>query len=125
MRERREVTAGTNGPATGNVRQNAAIQAFDQELYRLRSGPGEALRERIRAQEHRRPDDFVRIRLAHAAGMAPEQPELQLARQLLGNRARDKTAKAGVDAVRVLVRAVSGAFDELPGAHDLFARRAA
>ena len=37
---------------------------------------GVALRERVRAQEHRRADDLVRVRLADAARVAPEQPEL-------------------------------------------------
>src|SRR5439155_9630600 len=107
------------------MRENAAIQAFDQELDRLGPGAGEALRERVRSQEHRRPDDLVRVWLTHAACMAPEQPELQLAREFLGDRARDEAAETRVDAVRVLVRAVSGALDDLACAQDLFARRAA
>ena len=57
--------------------------------------------------------------------MAAKQPELQLGRELLGDGARDEAAKACVDPVRMLVRAVSRALDELAGAHDLVARLAA
>ena len=42
-------------------------------------------------------------------------------RQLLGNRAVDEAAEAGVDAVRVLVRAVSRALDERAGGAHLVA----
>ena len=50
--------------------------------------------------------------------MRAEEPQLQLLGLLLGNRDGDEAAEAGVDAVRVLARAVRGALDELArGAH--------
>ena len=42
------------------------------------------------------------IRLADAARVRAQQPQLQLLGQLLGDRAVDEAAEAGVDAVRVL-----------------------
>ena len=44
--------------------------------------------------------------------MAAQQAQLQLLGQLLRDRLRDEAAEAGVDAVRVLARAVRGALDE-------------
>ena len=122
MSERGEVPAGPNRSPAGNVRQDAAIQAFDQELDSLWARPGEALGKGVRPQEHRRPNDLVRIRLTHSARMAPEQPELKLACQLLRDGARDEAAEAGVDPVGVLVRPVSSALDQLAGAHDPLSR---
>ena len=54
--------------------------------------------------------------------MAPEQPELKLGRQLLGNRPRDEPAEAGVDPISVLIRPVGGTLDDRAGSNDLLAR---
>ena len=100
-------------PRLGTCGQHAAVEALDQQLDRLDPRARVALRERVRAQQHRRAHDLVRVRLADAARVAAQQAELQLLGQLLGNRLRDEAAEAGVDAVRVLARAVRGALDEL------------
>ena len=47
--------------------------------------------------------------------MAAQQAELELLRQLLGDRPGDETAEARVDAVRVLALAVDGSLDEVAG----------
>src|SRR5262249_61596607 len=80
---------------------------------RHRSGAGVALGERVRPQEHRCADDLVRVRLADAARVAPEQAQLELLGQLLRDRARDEAAEAGVDAVGVLLATVRGLLDDL------------
>src|SRR2546428_12685640 len=54
--------------------------------------------------------------------MTAEQAQLQLARQLFGDRLRDEAAEAGVDPVRVLAGAVRGSVDELAGGPHLCPR---
>ena len=118
MRERREVAGGADAAAARHDGHDAAVEAREQELDRLDARARCSLRERVRAQEHRGAHDLVRIRLADAARVRAQEPQLQLLGQLLGNRLRDEAAEAGVDAVRVLARAVRGALDELArGAH--------
>ena len=70
--------------------------------------------QRVRPQQHRRADDLVVVRLADAARVRTEQAELQLLGQLFRDGTRDEAAEPGVDAVRVLARAVGRALDELP-----------
>ena len=123
MRERREVARRADRAAARHDGQHAAVEAVEQQLDRLDARAGVSLRERVRAQQHRRADDLVGVRLADAAGVRAQQPQLQLPRQLLGDRAVDEAAEAGVDAVGVLARAVRGALDELAGRPHLLARR--
>ena len=74
----------------------------EQQLDGLDPDPRVPLGESIRAQEHRRADDLVRIRLADTAGMAPQQPKLELARLLGRDLLGDEPPEARVDAVRVV-----------------------
>ncbi len=60
VRERREVAGGADRPARRDVRQHAAVQAVEQQLDRLDARAGVALRERVRAQEHRGAHDLDR-----------------------------------------------------------------
>jgi hypothetical protein len=122
MRERREVTRGADRAARRNDRDDAARETFEQQLDGLDPRAGIALRERVRAQEHRGPHDLVGIRVADAARVRAEQPQLELLRQLLRDRPVHEAAEAGVDAVGVLARAVRGALHELAGRRHLFAR---
>ena len=115
MGERREVATRTDRAAARHVRQHAAHEALEQELDRLDPRARISLRQSVPAQEHRGANDLVRIRISDTAGMAAQQPQLQLLRLLLGNRLRDEPAEAGVDPVGVLVRPVRGTFDELAG----------
>src|SRR6185503_6187939 len=62
----------------------------------------ETLCQRVRAQEHCRPDDLVIVRLTDATGVTSQQPELQLRRLLRRDRLRDEPAESSVDAVRVV-----------------------
>ena len=103
------------------MRQESAVQAFDQELDRPGTCPRKALGERVRAQQHRGSHDFVRIRLSYSAGVAPQQAKLKLGGELFGNRARDEPAEAGVDAVRVLSRPVRRPLDKRTGTGDFLA----
>jgi len=120
QRQVREVAAGADGAAAGDDRQQPAVEALDEQLDRLDAGARVALCERVRAQEHRGTDDLVRVRLPHAARVAPQQPHLQLLGQLLRDRPRDEAAEAGVDPVRVLPLAVRRPHHELAcGAHAL------
>ena len=100
--ERGKVAARAHRAAARDVREDAAVQALDQQLDRDDASAGVALGERVRAQQHRRAHDLVRVRLADAAGVAAQEPQLELLGQLLGDRARDESAEAGVHAVGVL-----------------------
>ena len=62
VRERREVAARADRPARRDARHNAAVQALEQQLDGLDAGARGALRERVRAQQHGRADDLVRVR---------------------------------------------------------------
>ena len=109
-------------PSRGSGRAGARprFEALDEQLDGLDARARVALRERVRAQQHRRAHDLGRIRVADAARVAAQEAELELLGQLLGDRLRDEAAEARVDAVRVLARAVRGALDELArGAHPL------
>ena len=66
-----EPRAGTSG-STPRLRHSSSSSTVDD------ARPGEPLRERVRAQEHRRAHDVVRIRLADAARMAAQETELEL-----------------------------------------------
>ena len=102
MRERCEIATRPDRAARGHTREHAAVEALDQELDRLDSGARVALGERVRAEQHRRADDLVRVRLADPAGMAAQQAKLQLLDLVVRDRLRDEAAEPGVDAVRVL-----------------------
>ena len=104
MRERCEIAAGADRAARGHAREHAAVEAFDQELDRLDSRARVALGERVRAEQHRRAHDLVRVRLADAAGVAAEQAKLQLLDLVVRDRLRDEAAEPRVDAVGVLAR---------------------
>ena len=112
MGERRQVTAGADRSAAGNIRKQAPVQELDELLDDDRPRAGVALGQRVCAQQERRADDLGRIRLADATGVTPEQSELQLFGELLRDRSGDETAEAGVYAVGVLLRAVDRLFDD-------------
>ena len=112
VRQRSEIAARPDRAARRHARQDASVQALDQELDELDASSGVALRERVRPQEHRRPHDLVRIGVADAARMAAEEPQLELLDLVVRDRARDEPPEAGVDAVRVLP--TRDALDELP-----------
>ena len=81
-------------PRDGTRGTIPAVEHVDEQLDRLDARAGEALGERVRAQEHRRPDDLVRVRLADAAGVAAQQPELQLRRLLRRDRLARRTGRS-------------------------------
>src|SRR5688572_2302089 len=113
MRERCEVPTRADGAPTRDERQNSASETLDEELRRLEAGSGVALGQRVGAEQHRRTDDVVRIRLADAARMASQQPDLELFTELFRDRLRHEAAEPGVDAVRVLTASVGCALDDL------------
>ena len=113
--ERREVARRPDRAAGGHVRDDAAVQALEQELDRLDPRARVALGKRVRAQQHRRADDLVGIGRADAARVAAQEAQLQLGRLLLGDRLRDEAAEPGVDAVGVLAGAEGGTLDECAG----------
>ena len=123
MRERCEIARRADRAASRHDGQHAAVEAFEQQLDGLDPRSGVAFRERVRAKQHRGAHDLVGVRLPHAAGVRAQQPQLQLLGQLLGDRAVDEAAEAGVDAVGVLAASVRGALDELAGGEHLLPRR--
>ena len=80
VRERREVAARADRAAGRDVREDAAVEALDEQLDGLDARARAALRERVRAQQHRRAHDLARVRLADAARVAAQQAELELVR---------------------------------------------
>ena len=94
VRERREVAARADRAAARDARQHAAVEALEQQLDGLDARARVALRERVRAQEHRRANDLVRVGLADAAGVAAQEPQLELLGQLLGNRLARRTGRS-------------------------------
>src|SRR5256885_947118 len=55
MGEWREVAARADGAPTRDGRHDAALEEPEQQLYDLRTRARAALRQRVRAQEHRPP----------------------------------------------------------------------
>ena len=102
VRQRGQIARRTDGAARRHERQHATFEAFEQQLDRLDARAGVALRKRVRAQQHGRPDDRVGVRISDPAGVRTEQTQLQLLGQLLRDLLRDEAAEAGVDAVGVL-----------------------
>src|SRR5437899_1774224 len=80
------------------------------------------VREPWRAPTERAADDLVGVRLADAACVRAQQPQLQFPGLLLRDRDRYEPPEAGVDAVGVLTAAVHGPLDQLPCRAHLLAR---
>ena len=118
MSQRSEVAARADRAAGRHPRQDTAVEAFDQQLDCLDPRAREPLRERVRPQQHRRAHDLRRIRLAHTAGVAAQQPQLELVDLVGGDGLGDEATEARVDAVGVLGRLV----DERPRRLHLTAR---
>ena len=115
MRERREVARGADRASARHVRQHASVEEREEQLDGLDPSPRVPLRERVRAEEHRRADDLGGIRVTDAAGVRAEQSQLQLGGLLFRDRDGNEAAESGVDAVGVLAAPVRGALDELAG----------
>src|SRR3954470_16209521 len=98
MGERRKVAAGADRPPARNVREDAVVEALDQELYGDDARAGVALGEGVGAQQHRRANDLVRVWLPDATRVAAQEPQLELLGELFRNRARDEPSEAGVHA---------------------------
>ena len=123
MRERREVARGADRATARHDRQHASVEEREEQLDGLDPGPRVSLRQRVRAQEHRRADDLGGIRVADTAGVRAKEPQLQLGGLLFRDRDGHEAAEAGVDAVRVLAAPVRGALHELAGGTHLLAAR--
>ena len=121
MSQGRKIAARADRPARGDDRDDSAIEALDEQLDRGDVRAREPLGERVRAQEHRRSNDLVRIRLANAACMAPEKPHLELFGLVLGDMSGHETAESGIHAVGVLA---VNRIDKLPcGTHPIHRSR--
>src|SRR5207245_6908137 len=118
----REIATGTNRSTARHIRKDAPRQTLDEQLDRLDPRPRSPLRKRVRAEQHGGPDDLAWIWIADPAGVAAQKTKLELLGQLLGDRLRDESAEARVDAVRVLARPISCALDEPAGGTHLRAR---
>ena len=62
MGERGEIAGRTDRATARHHGRDAPVEACEQKLDRLRPCAGVALRERVRAQQHRRAHDLPRIR---------------------------------------------------------------
>ena len=106
MSQRSEVAARTDRATRRDPRQDAAVEALDQQLDRLDPRAREPLRERVRPQQHRRAHDRRRVWLADTARVAAQQSQLELVDLVGGDGLGDEATEARVDAVRVLGRLV-------------------
>ena len=113
VRERGEVARRADGAPARHERGHARVQAAEEQLHGLDPRARVPLGERVRAQEHRPPHHLVGVRLADAARVASQEPELELRGELGRDRLRDEPAEAGVDPVRVLAPGLGSALDEL------------
>ena len=89
-------------PRAGTYGTSPAAEQREQQLDGLDADAGVALRERVRPEQHRGAHDVVGVRLADAAGVAAQQPQLELGRLLGRDRLGDEAPEARVDAVRVV-----------------------
>ena len=99
VRERREIAAGADRAAAGYARMNLAIEQGEQCLERLEADAGEAFREHVGPQRHRRAHRPHRQRLADTGCMAAQQVQLQCRQIGLVDARLGEVAEAGVDAV--------------------------
>ena len=104
-------------PRDGTTGCTRAVEQLDQQLERLEPDAGEALRQHVGAQRHRRAHDRHRQRLADARGVAAQQVHLQLRQRLGGNLHFGEVAEAGVDAVGRRVAIGELVDDGARGAH--------
>ena len=103
MREGRQIAAGPYRSARWHKRMHAAIQHLDQPLQRLHANPGEAFRQHVGAQRHRRTHNRHRQRIANACRMASQQIDLQRVELIDGDVDVGEIAEPGVDAVGRLI----------------------
>ena len=94
VRQRREVAAGADRAAARHARMDAAVEQREQRLERLDADAGEALRQHVGAQRHRRAHRAHRQRLADAGGVAAQQVELQRARDRRGRCASRRRCRS-------------------------------
>ena len=73
VRERREITARANRAARRYDREDAAIEALDEQLDRLDSRSREASSPTYSPQQHGPANDLVRVRLTDSACMAAQE----------------------------------------------------
>ena len=98
----REVAARPDRAPRRDARDDSGLEHVHEQRDRLHACARVPLGERVRPEQHRGPNHVVRVGLADAAGMAPEQPELELGGLLGRDRLGDEPPEPGVDAVRVV-----------------------
>ena len=92
-------------PRDGTSGCTPRVEQRDQRVERLEPDAGEALRQHVRAQRHRRAHGADRQRLADAGRVAAQQVELQRFERVGRDLDVGERAEAGVDAVGRLVAA--------------------
>ena len=105
VREWCEIAARANRSARWHNGMHAAIQQVDEALQRPQGDAGEALRQHIRPQGHRRAHDWNRKRVADAGGVTAKQVDLQLGERVARNANLGEVAEPRIDAVDGLVAA--------------------
>ena len=86
-------------PRLGTSGCTPRVEQREQRLERLDANAGEALRQHVRAQRHRRAHGAHRQRLADAGGVAAQQIQLQRGELRRAGSRLGERAEAGVDAV--------------------------
>ena len=100
--ERREVAARSDGSSGRDPGHDARVEHRYEQVDRLDTRTRVALCERVRPKQHRGADNLVRVRLADAAGVTAQQPQLELLRLLGRNGLGDEAPESRVDAVGVV-----------------------
>ena len=78
VRERREVSGGSDRPLLGNDGKDVGREQRQERLDRRQADSGMSFCKRVRAEGDHRPDGFRRQRLPDAGRMAPDEIALQL-----------------------------------------------
>ncbi len=94
VRQRGEIAARPHRATARNVRQHPGAEQGEQELGDLDTHSRVALGQRVRAHDDRGSDDLVRVGLPHSAGMAAQQPELELLHELLRDCSGSRTGRS-------------------------------
>ena len=99
MRQRSQVARRSDRTLRWDHRMNAPVQHCAKCLHDDRPHPTQALRQRVRAQQHHSPRFGFAERSAHTAGVATHQVELQLADLIRRDAHLGQFPKAGVHTI--------------------------
>ena len=99
VRQRRQVTGGTDRPLERNVRVHLGVDQRDQRVDHLATNPGEATAQAVDLEHHDQSHQRIADRLTDAGSMGEHQGALEIFQVFAGDAGRGQQAKTGVDAI--------------------------